>query len=480
MTTTTIRWLCAVAVAGIAAAGCATVGPDYVAPEPGVPSAWQAELAPGVSAAPEEPKALGRWWATLDDPMLTRLVERAVAGNLELKQAQARVREARARRRQTEAGYFPGLDASGSVTRQRGSEETGAGVTRTLYTAGFDASWELDLFGGTRRAVEAATAGVQASEEDLRDVLVSLLGEVAQNYVDVRTFQTRVVIAEQNLDVQQETYAIARFRFEAGLVTQLDVEQARSNLEQTRAEIPALQTGLGQAAHRLAVLLGGMPGALDGELAATAPIPVVPASVAVGVPADMLRRRPDVRRAERELAAQTAQVGVATAALYPSLSLVGSVGLEALSLSNLFTAAARTAALGASGLWTVFDAGRLRANVRIESALQEQALLGYESAVRTALEDTENALVAFGNEQARRSALQAGTAAAERAAVLARQQYESGLLDFQSVLDAQRTLLSLQDQLAASDGAVTSNLIALYKALGGGWTPGTAGSDGTP
>lgn len=482
------EWLCAAALAGVLAAGCAAVGPRYLAPEPGAPPVWQAELAPGVSAAREEPAALGRWWAMLDDPILTRLVERAVAGNLDLKRAQARLREARARRRQAEAGLFPSLDARASARRQRSSAETGAGATATLYSAGFDASWELDLFGGARRAAEAAAAGVQASEEDLRDVLVSLLAEVAQNYVDVRTFQARIAIAERNRDVQQETYDIARFRFEAGLVTQLDVEQARYNLEQTRAQIPTLQAGLARAEHRLAVLLGGMPGSLRGELAAAAPVPAVPASIAVGVPADMLRRRPDVRRAERELAAQTARVGAATAALYPGFSLVGSVGLEALSLSNLFTAAARTAALGVNALWTVFDAGRLRASLRIESALQEQALLAYESAVRTALEDTENALVAFGREQLRRSALQAATAAAERAAVLARQQYESGLLDFLSVLEAQRTLLSLQDRLAESDGAVTSNLIALYKALGGGWTPaapaavepGAARSTGTP
>ncbi|HEX7127352.1 MAG TPA: efflux transporter outer membrane subunit [Thermodesulfobacteriota bacterium] len=481
-----------VAAVGVAAAGCAAVGPDYAPPEPAVPSVWHAELAPGVSTAVEEPEALGRWWATLDDPVLTRLVERAVAGNLELKRAQARVREARARRRQVAADYLPSLDASASVNRQRSSEETGAGgasgpgfaigpdTTRTLYSTGFDASWELDLFGGSRRAVEAATASLQASQEDLRHTLVSLLSEVGQNYVDVRTTQARIAIAERNLDVQRETYEIARFRFEAGLVTQLDVEQARYNLEQTSAAIPALRIQLAEARHRLAVLLGDQPGSLDAELAAAAAVPDVPAGVAIGVPAGVLRRRPDVRRAERELAAQTARVGVATAELYPAFSLIGSIGLEALSLSNLFTASARTAALGATGLWTVFDAGRLRANVRIESALQEQALLAYESAVRTALEETENALVAFAEEQARRSALRAGTAAAERAATLARQQYESGLLDFQQVLDAQRTLLSLQDQLAASEGAVVSNLIALYKALGGGWTPGAAGSDGTP
>lgn len=447
-----------------------TVGPNYVAPGPGAPTAWRAEPAPGVSATTEEPKDLARWWTTLEDPVLNQLAEKAVAGNLNLKQARARLREARARRGQARADWFPRLDANAAVNRVRSSEETSAGATTTLYSTGFDASWELDVFGGTRRAVEAATASAQASEEDLRDVLVSLLSEVALNYVEVRTNQARLAIAEQNLDAQRETYDIVRWRFEAGLVTELDVEQARYNLEQTRAQIPTLQTAIHQAQNRLAVLLGDMPGALDDRLAPPASIPVAPAGVAVGVPADMLRRRPDVRRAERELAAQTAQVGVATAARYPGFSLVGAIGLESLSSANLFTAGARTSAMGANAIMTLFDAGRLRENVTIQSALQEQAFLAYESAVRTAVEDTENALVAFAKEQTRRSSLQVASAAAERAAALARQRYESGLLDFQTVLDAQRSLLSLQDQLASSDGAVTSNLVRLYKALGGGWT----------
>lgn len=458
------------AVVAAALAGCVTVGPDYVAPDPAAPPAWQAEQAPGMSATAEEPDGLARWWATLGDPVLTRLVDQAVAGNLDLKQARARLREARARRNQAGADRFPSLDANASVNRVHSSEETGPGATTTLYAAGFDASWELDVFGGTRRAVEAATAGEQAGEEDLRDVLVSLLSEVALNYIELRTSQTGLAIAEQNRDAQQETYDIARWRFEAGLVTELDVEQARYNLEQTKAQIPRLQAAISEAQNRLAVLLGRMPGALNSELAPPLPIPVAPASVAVGVPADMLRRRPDVRRAERRLAAQTAQVGVATAARYPSFSLVGTIGLESLSSSNLFTSGARMSSLGGNALWTVFDFGRLRENVNIQSALQEQALLAYESAVRTAVEDTENALVAFAKEQNRRSYLQAATEAAQRAVTLAREQYESGLLDFQTVLDAQRSLLVLQDQLALSDGAVASNLIQLYKALGGGWT----------
>lgn len=450
------------------ALGCVTVGPSSTPPPTELPTDWQAESF-GVSATREEPHALARWWTTLSDPVLNDLADKAVAGNLDLKQARARLREARARRGQAVAGWFPTLEANAAVNRTRSSEEAGSGGTATLYSTGFDASWELDVFGGTRRAVEAARASVQASEEDLRDVLVSLLSEVALNYVELRTSQARLAIAEQNRDAQQETYDLARWRFEAGLVTELDVEQARYNLEQTKAQIPALQTGIIQTQHRLAVLVGEMPGALSGQLAAAAPIPVVPARVAVGVPADLLRRRPDVRRAERRLAAQTAQVGVATAARYPSFSLVGSIGLEALASGDLFTATARASAAGANALWTVIDFGRLRENVKIQSALQEQALLAYESAVRTALEDAENALVAFAQEQNRRSSLRAGTEAAARAASLARGRYESGIADFQTVLDAQRTLLSLQDQLASSDGAVTSKLIRLYKALGGGW-----------
>jgi NodT family efflux transporter outer membrane factor (OMF) lipoprotein len=458
------------AVVAAALVGCVTVGPDYVAPDPAAPSMWQAEPAAGMSATAEEPDELAHWWATLDDPVLTRLVDQAVAGNLDLKQARARLREARARRSQVRADRFPGVDANASVNRVQSSEETGPGVTTTLYSAGFDASWELDVFGGTRRAVEAATASEQASEEDLRDVLVSLLSEVALNYVELRTGQTGLAIAEQNRDAQQETYDIVRWRFEAGLGTELDVEQARYNLEQTKAQIPRLQAAISEAQNRLAVLLGRMPGALNSELAPPMPIPVASPSVAVGVPADMLRRRPDVRRAERRLAAQTAQIGVATAARYPRFSLLGTIGLESLSSANLFTAGARTSSLGASALWTMFDFGRLREEVNVQSALQEQALLAYESTVRTAVEDTENALVGFAKEQTRRSHLKAATEAAERAATLARERYESGLLDFQTVLDAQRSLLTLQDQLAISDGLVTSNLIQLYKALGGGWT----------
>jgi len=450
-------------------AGCAVVGPDYVPPDTPMPAAWHTPAKSGLVGEHLNKEALVDWWSILDDPVLTNLVESAVAGNLGLKEARARVREARARRGISEADRFPTIDASGSARLSRSSEDTGSGRERELYAAGFDAAWELDVFGGKKRAVEVAGAELQASEEDLRDVLVSLLAEVALNYVELRSFQTRLSVAEANLDAQKETYNITRWRRQAGLTTQLDVEQAKYSLEQTRAQIPGLQTGLEQAKNRLAVLIGQHPGSLRDTLAERKAIPVTPLEVAVGVPADILRRRPDVRRAERRLAAQTAQIGVATADLYPKFSLLGSIGLEALSPDNLFLFSSRTHGIGPRVAWPLFDAGAIRSNIKVQSALQQQALIRYEAAVLTALEDVENALVAYAMEQSRRQSLTAATAAARRAVELAQIQYSSGLIAFGNVLIAQRSLLSLQDQLAVSEGGVTSNLIALYKSLGGGW-----------
>lgn len=455
--------LAAVLVCG----GCINVGPDYVPPPVQAPARWHA----GAGFAADDAHALAAWWQTLDEPLLSELIERAAKGNRELAQAEARVREARARRGISEAERFPALQSSAGATQRRGSEETGSGRSTELYSAGFDASWELDLFGGRRRALEAASANLQASVYDLRDVLVSLTAEVALNYLDTRAFQARLAVAEANLRLQGETFDIARWRSEAGLATQRDVEQAKLNLEQTRAQLPALRTGIAQAGNRIAVLLGQNPGTLDAMLAAPRAIPAAPPGVAAGVPADTLRRRPEVQRAERQLAAQTAQIGVATAALYPNFSLVGSIGLEALAAGRLLTASALTSSLGANIGWTAFDAGRIRQNIAVQTALQEQALGRYEAAVLNALQDAENALVAYAAEQQRRDALATAAAAARNASDLARHQYAAGLADFQVVLDTQRSLLALEDQLASSQGNVTSNLVRLYKALGGGWTP---------
>lgn len=414
-------------------------------------------------------EALAEWWNALGDPKLSSLIERAEKGNLDLKKAQAKIREARARRGIAKAGFFPTLNATGSAKRSKGSEDSGGGTTNDLYAAGFDASWELDIFGGVRRSVEATQANLEASQEDRRDVLVSLLAEVATNYIDVRTYQTRLALAEKNLKTQEETYQLTVWRNQAGLSDELAVQQARYNLENTRSTIPTLQTGLEEAMNRIAVLLGEQPGKIHEELTKREHIPVTPLNIAVGVPADVLRRRPDIRRAERNLASQTATVGVAVADLYPKFTLSGTIGLEALSMGNLFLSGSSTYGFGPGITIPIFAGGSIRQNIEVQSALQEQYLIAYETTVLNALEEVENALTAYAEEQHRKQTLTDAAAAAKQAAELAKNKYQSGLIAFGDVLDAQRSLLSFEDELAKSEGTVTTNLISLYKALGGGW-----------
>lgn len=451
--------------------GCATVGPNYVHPDIPVPTRWNREAGGNPPGGHLDNKKLAEWWTTLNDPELTSLVKRAIQRNLDLRKAAARVREARARRAVSKAELFPSVNASGSAQHSHNSNvQGGIGTGTDLYSAGFDASWELDLFGGKRRAVEASQSDLEASEEDLHDVLVTLIGEVALNYVDVRSFQARLSIAKANRDAQQETYQITSWRFDAGLTTALDVEQARYNLAQTRAQIPTLQTGLEKYENRLAALLGLNPGSLNEELSNRKSLPDASLGMAVGVPAEVLRNRPDVRRAERQLAAQSARIGAATAELYPKFTLTGSIGLEALSLGNLFAYGSRTSGYGPSFTWNIFNAGSIRQNIEVQNALQEQALIQYEASILSALEEVDNALVSYEQEQIRRQSLVEASQAAQQAVDLAQSQYSTGLIDFRAVLDAQRSLLSFQDQLAESEAMVTSDLISLYKALGGGWT----------
>jgi multidrug efflux system outer membrane protein len=450
-------------------AGCVTVGPDYLSPSTSASKNWHTPLKLGLTAEEMDPQTLAAWWTTLNDPELSSLMERAVAGNLDLKKARARIRETRARRGIAQATLFPTLDANGSATWSRSSNDTGTGKTSDLYAANLDAGWELDIFGGLRRSVEAANADFEASQEQLRDVLVSLLAEVALNYIDVRTYQAALVVTEANLQSQSETYQLTQWRSEAGLGDELAVEQARYNLENTRSLIPPIRTSLEEAMNRIAVLLGERPGAVHDELKNRKPIPVTPLKVAVGVPANTLRRRPDVRQAERELAAQTARIGVATADLYPKFTLSGSIGLEALSFRNLSSSSTWTLWGGPGITWAIFDAGAIRQNIEVQSALQEQYLIAYEATVLGALEEVENALVAYAEQQQRRLSLTEATQAAQKAVELAQQKYEAGLTDFNNVLEAQRSLLSFQEQLAKSEGTVTSNLVRLYKAVGGGW-----------
>ncbi len=452
--------------------GCA-VGPNYHPPHISAPTAWSSPLAGGETNGPV---ALADWWKNFGDTNLDALMTQAVRSNLDLRIAEARVREARARRAVVAGGWWPSLSGSAAYSRNRWGKNSfppipsGVPLDYNLYNAGFDAAWEMDLFGGTRRAVEAANAEVGAAEYSRRDVLVSLLAEVARNYLEARGFQQRLAIARQNIQVQTEILDLTRSRFQHGLSSDLDVQQAAALLNATEAQVPSLKTGFQAAVHHLAVLLGQPPGTLLNEMAAEKPIPVTPPVVPVGLPSDLLERRPDIQRAERELAAATARIGVATADLFPKFSLTGVLGVESVSAGNWFDAASRYWTAGPTLQWNIFQAGRLRANIRVQTARQEQALETYQKTVLTALEEAENALVAYAQEQVRRRSLWNSVQADQRALELARQLYLSGLADFLRVLESERSLYAAQDALVQSDQTISLDLVQLYKALGGGWS----------
>jgi NodT family efflux transporter outer membrane factor (OMF) lipoprotein len=451
--------------------GCAMVGPDYQTPPTDAPSNWALLDASRDIARAEPAGDISRWWQTFKDPMLSALVDQALQSSPDLKSAQASLREARARRNVAGAGLYPAVNAYGTASRNKSSEEIGGGDARNTFRAGFDASWELDVFGGIRRDIEAAEADLEASQSSLYETRVSLVAEVALNYIELRSFQIRLRIARDNLATQSETLQLTEWRAQAGLASSQDVEQARTNREQTRALIPALETGLAETENRLAILLGVAPGSLHERLAAAGELPAPPSTVAVGIPADTLRQRPDVRTAERRLAAETARVGVAEAARYPGFNLAGTIGLEALTFSALGNSGAGAYSLLSGITAPIFDAGRLRNEVEIRDALREQALINYEQTVLNALEEVENALASLLYSRKREEAWTGAAEAARNAALLARDRYSAGLTDFQSVLDTERSVLVSEEGLANSRADGISALIRLYKALGGGWSP---------
>lgn len=445
-----------------------SIGPDYIVPSMSIPGQWHADgraIVSGIDPA----FALANWWRQLNDEMLNSLIDAALVENTDLRLAKARLRQARAIRRQTVGAYFPTLSAAATASRSKSARAVGNAAENTLYDAGFDAGWEIDVFGGTRRAVEAATADLAASQADLDQLRVSLLAEVVENYAELRASQQRLLIARDNLASQGETLQITEWRYRAGLVSASDVEQARANRAQTQASIPDLQLALAEAENRLAVLTGHMPGALHDRLAEARPLPRVPAEVAAGIPADVLRQRPDVIAAERTLAAETARVGQKLAQRFPSLSLSGTFGWQAYSLGALGGGDALFRSLSGTLAATLFDGGRLRAAVEAQHAVQEQALISYESAVLGALEEVENALAAHARAYDRLAARQAAAMAARTAAQLTRNQYQVGLSDFQKVLETERTRLSTEDSLATAEATLLTSLVKLYKSLGGGW-----------
>ncbi len=458
--------------------GC-TVGPDYVQPEIEEPDAWHAAAVEGLE---DGDATLQTWWQVFDDERLNDLVMRSAGGNLNLREALWKVEEARALRGVSASARKPQVGFSADADRSQPSDNGTLGdfapedgfEASNLFATGVGASWELDVFGRVRRQVEAADATTQASVESYRDVLVSLYAETALAYMNVRTSQERLRIADANIEGQEDTLQLTKDRFDSGLVSALDVSQAESNLANTYSLIPVIERDLSEGLNRLAVLLGENPGSLNVELDQDVPIPHEPEGVAVGLPTELLRQRPDVRRAERLLAAQTAQIGVATAELYPSFSLAGFLGLEALGLGDLASGDSVTWNVGLPIRWNIFSGGRIRSQIRAEEARTNQLLARYEQTVLKALEESENAMVAYAKEVQRRERLMQAVDATQRSLDLVLTQYTAGLTDFQNVLDTQRTLLVREDELAIAEGLVVGNLVRLYRALGGGWDPDTA------
>ena len=451
-------------------AGC-MVGPDYLSTPVEVPSEF-AEAKATFRAAAAQPAQLEAWWRSFGDPELDALIERAIAGNLDLRVAESRVREARAARGIVASDWYPTVDAEGDFFRSRRSENTAEGQfidpgPNNLWEAGFDASWEIDVFGRTARGVEAADADIQAAEDARRDVLVSLLAEVVRNYAELRGFQKRVDLARRNAELQRDTLGLTESRFRGGLTSELDVASAAAQLATTESAIPLLEQGQVGAINRLGVLLGRPPEEVIGELSVAGPIPVGPQAIDPGSPETMVFRRPDLRQAEREVAAQSARVGVATADLYPRIFVLGFAGVAAEDFTDMFNASSAVLSFGPSISWRVFDGGRIRSNIEVQDERLEQARLTYRQAVLLALEEVEVALAQLRNDQEAGARLATAVEFNQRRVQLAISRYEKGIGDFLDVLEAQRSLTTSEDELARRQQEIAKDVAALYKALGG-------------
>jgi len=435
------------------------------------PVVWD-KFDPAIKPVAMAQEDLATWWHQFGDPTLDQLIEQAIAAASDMKSAKARLRQSRANGDLAGANLLPSVGVSASAKRSSvGVAAGGSGDMQTLYAAGFDASWEPSIFGGLRDAAIGAKADAGASVASFESTQVSLVAEVALNYILLRTYQHRLSIAVDNVASQTETVKITEWRAAAGLSTMLDVEQARSNLEQGKAAIPSLETGRAEAEHRLALLVDQAPGALRKTLLGAKPLPKSPDEVAVGIPADTIRQRPDVRAAQLTLQAEIARTAQREADRYPSLTLSGSWGWQALSTSGLGLTANLVRSVAGSLSGTLFDGGRTRSRIVAQTAVQEQALIAYEKSILGALEDVENALAGYVAGRERVAARRRAASAAGNAAALARTQYEAGMIDFQKVLDTDRTRLSAEDGLVTAESNVLSAVIQLYKAMGGGWHP---------
>ncbi|MGD0104976.1 MAG: efflux transporter outer membrane subunit [Rhodopila sp.] len=479
-------------------AGC-TVGPDFQRPAWTSPASWFSGPKEAVRRPPSIPVGEpvdAEWWTLFHDPVLTGLERRVASENLDVRVASVRFSESRAQLGVARASLFPTLNGNASYVREQASNSgifavipSAAGATAAngaasnstggvrghglqpfdLFQGGFDASWEVDLWGGVRRSVESATASSEAANEAKRSALLSSLAEVARDYIQLRGTQTQLQIARDNVRTARQSLSLTQQRAAGGVTTDLDVANASAQLRSTLAQIPTLEQQEAQLINALSLLLGQPPNALRDELATTAPIPPVPPRVPVGVPSELARRRPDVRQAEAQLHAATSDIGVAQANFYPSLNLTGSFGLQSLQFGQVFNIQAKQYAVGPGLTIPIFQGGQLRSTLQLREAQQQEAAVNFQKTVLQAWHDVDNALTAYQAEQARRDELVLAVTDNQHALILAQSRYQQGVADFLTVLDAERSLLAAQQQLADSTTIVSSNLVALYKALGGGW-----------
>ncbi len=468
-------------IAGLSALllGCA-VGPDYETPQTSVPETWKSADETMPNAASDAQASIEQsWWQNFNDPVLSQLIDRALTGNYDLKIAEARIAEARAARSSSTSGLWPTGDFKSSVTREANRLPVPVpfpGISKPfdIYETGFDASWELDLFGGNKRAVEAATYDLQASEASFSSVRVSMLAEVARTYIDIRQYQAQLKIARSNVDIDQNAVGITKQRVDAGTAPGVDVTQAEAQLEQARAQIATYDSQLTQAEYSLDLLLGEQPGAVQSIIGDAKPIPVANKKLILAAPAVVIDNRPDIHMAERKLAAATAQQGVATAKFYPDISLSGFFGLLTTNGGNLFTNASKSWMMGSSVLWPILSYGQLEANLESADAAQKEALATYQKTVLSALSDVEKSVTAYTQQQKFESSFAKSVEKNRQASVVAKQRYKEGMTSFIEALDSDRTLYTSQIQLAQADADATRDLIAVYKSLGGGWKPETA------
>ncbi|MGH8170857.1 MAG: efflux transporter outer membrane subunit [Steroidobacteraceae bacterium] len=481
----------ALASLGCMLSGCA-LGPSFVKPRPNVPAQWSATAtgngSEGAAHVTSERAQTVAWWSSFNDPTLTSLVQQSAAQNLDVKQSVLRIEEAQAQAAVVAGGLWPSLSANASWSRQRLSTNTpnGAifglhfpGLPPTLvnpynqYQLGLGASWTLDLFGTERRALEAAGAEMQAAVEGEHAALLSMVSDVAATYIDLRGAQARRLILERSLATQRNLLQLTRDRHNAGLTSDLDVQNATAEVGTTEAEVPLADREITVDINELSQLMAKPPEALRAELAQAQPVPPVPPAVPIGLPSDLARRRPDIREAEANLHAATAEIGVAISNYFPRLTLTAAGGLQSEGLSQLIDTASRFASLGPAIELPIFQGGRLRATVRLRRVKAKEAAVVYAQTVLAALNQVEDALAAYGSDQARRASLETAVTASRNARQLAQQRYQSGVASFIDVLDAERTEEQIGLSLADASAAVSADLVQLYRALGGGWQGGT-------